>query len=160
MGINANQLAEYVIRPALFHIGLHSEAAENLVLGTALVESHGEYIKQLGKGPALGLFQMEPATANDIWDNYLSYSSRSQLRQDVESLMTRTVHDDAYEIIGNLYYAAAMCRIHYRRVPRPLPAVDDYEGMARYWKIWYNTPEGAGTIEKAIPHFRVACNGD
>lgn len=155
MSIAIHQLAELVIRPALFHIEMHSEAAENLVLGTALVESRGEYLKQLGKGPALGLFQMEPATARDIWDNYLRFNE--PLGGLVRSLMTRLVDDDDEEMIGNLYYAAAMCRIHYRRKPGALPGPNDFEGMAHYWKRHYNTPAGKGTVEKAIPYFRQAC---
>ena len=158
MGINIDQLADLVIRPALFHIELHSEAAENLVLGTALVESRGEYIKQLGKGPALGIFQMEPATARDIWESYLMFNE--PLGGLVRGLMTNIVEDNDVEIIGNLYYAAAMCRIHYRRVPRALPGPSDVEGMAAYWKRFYNTPAGKGTVEKAIPYFRQACGFD
>lgn len=68
MSINCEQLRLYVIRPTLEKIELWSEAAENLLLGTTAQESHmGTYIKQVGKGPALGIYQMEPATHKDIW---------------------------------------------------------------------------------------------
>ena len=39
MALDAKQLRELVIRPALMEIELWSEAAEELVLGTAIVES-------------------------------------------------------------------------------------------------------------------------
>jgi hypothetical protein len=38
-----------------------------------------------------------------------------------------------------------MARIHYYRVAEALPHKDDLEGMAHYWKNYYNTPQGAGT---------------
>ena len=46
--------------------------AETLLLGTAKAESGLIYLKQL-KGPALGLYQNEPKTHKDTWDNYLKY---------------------------------------------------------------------------------------
>lgn len=50
-----------LIRRVLIGIGGYSEEAENLLMGTAAQESAlGEYIRQLGNGPALGIFQMEP----------------------------------------------------------------------------------------------------
>ena len=63
-----------LIRRVLIGIGGYSEEAENLLMGTAAQESAlGEYIRQLGNGPALGIFQMEPETFDDIVRNYLSY---------------------------------------------------------------------------------------
>jgi hypothetical protein len=153
--MNLEQLRELVVRPALHHIELWSPAAENLVLGTALVESKGEYLHQV-KGPALGLWQMEPATHDDIWANYLRYNAT--IREHVKELQSpASITEGALELIGNLYYGAAMCRIHYRRSPYPLPAANDAEGMARLWKNAYNTARGAGTVEKALPKFVLVC---
>lgn len=154
-GLDAKQLRRYVIRPALKHIQLHSMAAENLVLGTALVESRGVYLRQLNDGPALGIFQMEPATAQDIHANFLRFNR--DLAALVQELTTRTTVDDDSELVGNLYYAAAMCRVHYRRVREALPDSGDAVAMARYWKQHYNTVLGAGSVAKAEPAFRVAC---
>ncbi len=52
------------------------------------------------------------------------------------------------ELIGNMWYGAAMCRIHYLRVPDALPEAGDIPGMAAYWKEFYNTFEGSGTEEE------------
>jgi hypothetical protein len=153
--VNIENLRELVIRPALRHIDLWSQAAENLVLGTALVESNAEYLHQV-KGPALGLWQMEPATHDDVWSNYLRY--QHELADKVDELTTpAAITHGAAELIGNLYYGAAMCRIHYRRAPAALPNEKDAEGMARSWKTFYNTAAGAGTVEKALPRFIVVC---
>ncbi len=146
--INIPQFRELVIRPALEVVNGYSEAAEELVLGTAIQESRLQYLKQLGGGPALGVFQMEPATHDDIWNNYLAY--RQELADLVQMLAAPNGgnHPTANELIGNLWYAAAMCRVHYRRVPEPLPDAGDVPGMAAYWKEHYNTFEGAGTEEE------------
>ena len=64
----AKQFRELIIRPALEAIGLWSQTAENLVLGTAIHESGNfKYIKQVGGGTALSFYQIEPVTADDIY---------------------------------------------------------------------------------------------
>ena len=47
-----------------------------------------------------------------------------------------------------------MCRVHYYRVSEALPEENDIEGMARYWKKYYNTPLGAGTEEEFIHNYK------
>lgn len=154
--MDAKQLLELVIRPTLKKLGLHSEAAEQLVIGTIWQESRGEYIKQLGGGPALGLAQMEPATHDDIWRNYLAYK-RTLANNITELASMQCLGDgmipDANELISNLNYAVAMCRVHYLRVKAPLPKAGDVAGMAAYWKQYYNTPLGAGTAQEFVEHF-------
>src|SRR5215216_530187 len=54
-----------IIRPALKVTSLWSPAAENLILGTHLVESGLKVVRQYGGGPALGPGQMEPPTYAD-----------------------------------------------------------------------------------------------
>ena len=48
VALDASQLRKLVIQPALSEIELWSPAAEELVLGTAIVESQLAFIKQLG----------------------------------------------------------------------------------------------------------------
>jgi hypothetical protein len=43
----------------------------------------------------------------------------------------------------NLAHATAMCRVHDRRAPEPLPPAGDLEAQAAYWKAHYNTAAGA-----------------
>lgn len=154
-GLDLAQFRTFVVRPVLQYLGLHSQAAENLVVGTALVESRLKYIKQIGGGPALGVFQMEPNTYNDIYHNYLSY--RPDLKVLVDATRDGRLTTLEEELVYNLAFAAAMCRVHYVRVKHPLPAYTDAVGMAEYWKAHYNTPLGAGTVEKALPYFQKAC---
>lgn len=151
-GLHPSQLRGEIIRPVLRYLGLHSQSAEALVIGTALVESNARYVRQLGNGPALGIWQMEPATHDDIWDNFLRYNYA--LRIKVSALATpAAVTPGAREMAGNLFYGAAMCRLHYWRVAEPLPTIGDYVGLAKYWKTHYNTHRGAGSVSEALPHF-------
>ena len=62
-----------VIRPSLKKLGLHSTSGEELVPGTAIIESGLTYLKQHGDGPALGLWQIEPPTHEDLYTNFLNY---------------------------------------------------------------------------------------
>ena len=69
--MNTEQLLELIITPTHKYMGgnYQSDSADLLSLCTAAIESDcGYYIKQLN-GPALGVWQMEPATHNDTWDN-------------------------------------------------------------------------------------------
>lgn len=150
--IDPKHLKKYVIGPTLKSIGLYSEAAVNLLLGTAAVESEmGFYLHQI-EGPALGIYQMEPATHDCIWDNFLKY--RPILTAKVSSYHNSHLkHED---LIGNLYYATAMARLKYFRSPRELPKADDIEGLAKMWRFDYNSILGAHTNEAAILKFKKA----
>jgi hypothetical protein len=135
---------------------MSSRAALVLVLGTAITESKLTYLDQLDAmdkpGPAYGLFQMEERTHEDIWDNYLRFNH--SLRAVMFSFVASV--PNVRDLRTHLLYAAAMCRVHYRRVPAALPAADDARGMAAYWKAHYNTHLGKGTVEKALPDFQRA----
>jgi hypothetical protein len=153
MSLDLTQFKSMIILPALTTVGLFSEAASELVLGTCLQESNLKYIRQLGNGPALGVIQMEPATYNDIWENFLGY--REELADKVMTLAAPNngSRPSPSELIGNLWFACAMCRIHYYRVPDALPDQGDYETQAAYWKEHYNTPMGSGTEEEYLENW-------
>lgn len=177
MPTNAKQIEHNVIIPVLKYldpvIGFTQDAV-TLLLGTAAQESHmGTYIKQLGSGPACGIFQMEPATHNDIWENFLRHKPLAaeaimQLNMPVEISPSNVIdfdkpeefdYPDAHEMIGNMYYATAMCRVHYWRVKEALPHASDLIGQARYWKKYYNTIHGAGTEQEYVDNFTKFVNG-
>ena len=66
----AKQMSTLVIKPLPKKLNLWSPSAEELVLGTAIVESGLTYLKQHGDGPALGLWQVEPPTHEDLYTNF------------------------------------------------------------------------------------------
>ena len=127
----------------------YSLHAENLVLGTGAQESaYGKYTKQIGGGPALGKFQMESETHNDIWKNFLKYKPRlARLILEISGLS----EPDFKALETNDIYACAMCRVHYFRVKEPIPTT--LNGYAYYWKQYYNTPKGKGTIPEFINNY-------
>lgn len=157
--LDAAQLTAHVIVPTLREMSAYSRAAGELVLGTAAQESRLRWIKQLGDGPALGLWQMEPATYEDLWLNWLRY--RWRIAQPLGAMTVGTagplgsrVHPPpADEMIWNLRYACAMCRVHYLRVRAPLPAAGDLGGQADYWKRYYNTVAGKGRASEYVAHW-------
>ena len=162
MGLEPRHVLLYVVRPALRTLAVSApavegDAGERLVMGTGAHESNRfRYLHQLGKGPALGLWQMEPATYADIWGRWLCY--RPRLVDALCSLAIR-VHNGippVEELTHNLRFAAAMCRVHYLRVPVALPAKGEHLALARYWKDHYNTYLGAGTPEEFLRVYKAS----
>lgn len=156
-GLDPQQLLQYVIRPALLRLEAfipHTRRAERLVLGTAITESGLQYLDQVDKlakpGPAYGLWQMEKIT----FDDHLKRIPKG-LEAGLYGYMAWV--PDVEDLHWNLRLGAAMCRILYWHAPEPLPPEGDVLAMAQFWKKRYNTPLGAGTVEKALPCFKLAC---
>lgn len=157
--INPIQLKEFIIIPTLeylseYRANLKSDGAINLLLGTCAMESDmGTYIHQVGGGPALGIYQMEPNTHDDLWKNYIRY--RYHLGELMDKFKSNLyVGHCAKELTSNFMYATAMARIHYYRSPEPLPEdPNDIVGLAKVWKKVYNTYLGAHSIEHAVKLF-------
>lgn len=144
MSLDVAQFRAEVVRPTLRILGpeFGGEWAEHLLLGTAAVESGFRALRQYGGGPAVGLFQMEPATYTDCFVNYLDF--RDELRFLVLSLSSRYSGErpPSDEMAWNLRFACAMARIKYRRARDPLPAARDVAAMERYHKANYNSSLG------------------
>src|SRR3990167_5983957 len=131
MGILYDHLRDCVVKPVLLENDLHSEAAEQLLLGTAAHESlGGHYLKQQGNGPALGIYQMEKATLLDMWDNWLRFNH--ELRERLQ-----LARPDPERLMWDLRYATLWARLNYLRVKEPLPLAGDDRGLANYWfRYW------------------------
>ena len=148
MSIHKDQLRA-IIRKVLQNIDQHTPATEELLLGAAAQESKlGAYLVQLGGGPARGIFQMEVATEEDIWTNYLRY--HSDVRDKLRSICG-VVTPSEWSLTTNLAYQIAMCRFKYRMCPESIPS--DLQGQAELWKLRYNTPRGAGTVDEYIANY-------
>jgi hypothetical protein len=150
-GLDPLQFRELIVRPTLQALALHSEAAENLVWGTAVHESRLMWLRQAGGGPALGLYQIEPATYADLCSHYLSY--RPAFAAAAERFLA-PAPSPVEQLVANLSYATAICRFLYHRAPPPLPDADDIDGLAAYWKAHYNTPLGKGRAAEWAQHYR------
>ena len=158
-GLEVEHVRELIVKPACYRIDMYSASAEHIVLGTGLTESKLSALRQYGDGPALGLFQMEPATHLSLWVH--SIPGVTGLAQKLKALLAPVDHEglphpNPLAITHNLLYAAAMCRVRYYIVPKRLPLQNDPMGMAVYWLRYYNAG-GKGTIAAALPHFQRAC---
>jgi len=162
--MNIRQLKNFVIRPTLEYLGqgmpgIASDAAVELLLGTMAHESQFAYLDQVtGRGdntlgPAIGFYQIEPATLGDLFKNYLSAPARRGLSDRVMSLLAaRPVPRD--QLATNLAFATAIARLIYLRSPVVLATAGDIAGHARVWKTVYNTVKGAGTESQFISDYQ------
>lgn len=101
----ARKVLVEAIRPALVSLMAGGLASEKLLLGTAIQESLLIHRQQLGGGPALGLFQMETATHDDCWNNFLKF--RVQLANRVKQILDPGQEAQAAVMKMNDRYAAA-----------------------------------------------------
>lgn len=138
-----------IVRPALQLCGLWSESAENLLIGTALVESNLNLLTQVGDGPALSFFQIEPDTYNDVL-RYLYRSDNKKLKDRILAACMTEIFPEAKCLTWNIRLAVLIARVIYWRKSEPLPLVNDVKGLANYWKVHYNTVKGKGTIDHFI----------
>ena len=141
-----------IIEWTLYKMGMYSEDAAAMIYRTGMAETGYKHLKQMGGGPAIGFFQIEPATMYDVLDNYAAY--RPQIKSDLYALG----YDDSdaeTRVMANIALQVAFCRLCYRRDKNPIPKLEDMEAQAKYWKKVYNTELGKGTVK----HFMEMNNG-
>ena len=112
---------------------------------TLFVESKLTHLKQLPEGPALGFSQIEWATYQDCC-RYLQ--KNANLRSAILLYCERyTLPDKPVTLMGDLSFNVLMMRVKYWMIPEPIPSYKDTPGQAAYYKRYYNTSEGAATLE-------------
>ena len=141
------QFREKIVRPVLHGLGMWNEYAEELMIGTAAVESDGgTYLVQQDNGPALGIFQMEARTHDDIWQKWLP--NNPAISANLMTTCMISMKPAAPMMVSNLFYSCAMARIQYYRCGEgPIPG--DLEAQAAYWVKYYNKG-GSGTVDKYL----------
>lgn len=164
--IDQKQMREKIIRPSLNAIDMYSPHAEELLIGTMAQESlGGRYLVQI-KGPALSPYMIEPATFYDVWKNIREKSIELKKKAKEEGKeISDTLHDKvmsicklssepmAEDLIYNLYLSTIMCRLKYRSIKEPLPDPKSAMQMAQYWKLYYNTLQGKGTVDEFVRNY-------
>jgi len=139
----------------------YSEAAIELLIMTIAHESKGGYYLEQVRGPAVGVVQIEPDTAEDIWINYLNRKPAiaDKILQFIPNTKFESEQYPAYEnkflwqLRVNLAYQVALARVHYWRVPEALPDERDIKGLAQYYKKYYNTYQGSADPERVIEDY-------
>ncbi len=133
MGICLDELRLLVIRPTLKHLRAWSAGMENLLLGTAAQESQlGFHLKQ-GRRHGLGIYQIQPHTHREIWDDYLI--DHPTLASKVRGLASqRDFLDHPHsELATNLRYATAIAWLIYHSTGADQVEENDVASMARLW---------------------------
>ena len=149
--LNNFQFRQCIVLPTLYSLLMDSPDAEELLVFTCATESLGcTYIKQV-EGPALGIYQMEPLTHNDLWTNYINY--KSTLVSLLISNFDISRIPNEYRLVYDLRYATAMARIFYHRTNEPLPPHNDVDLIWEYYKKYYNTGKGAAEKDEAIKRY-------
>lgn len=154
MSINVTDFRKYVVMPALATLEQYAaipvtKTAADLLMATAAIESGlGLELVQEAGGPALGVFMIEPPSLHDLL-NLLKPSHKAALA------ILSTQESPDVQVITNLKYAAAICRLFYWRDPNVLPP-DTVSGLWAYYKRIWNTNLGAATFQSFQGAIKVA----
>lgn len=142
--------ARTLIQNVLTTLGYNVPNLANLLIGTMAQESAmGVYETQTGGGPARGIMQMENATYQDIWNNFLAY--HQSLRQIIGSfeIPDGSTTNNADLLVNNHEFAVAMAACSYIRhhVPHPDTDPNDVHSLYVLYKAFYNGPGAATETE-------------
>ena len=154
--IEPAQLQKEIILPALYRLSdwtnkhMCDTHAIMLLMGTCAQESQmGRYLKQIN-GPACGIYQMEPKTYLDVWN-------RSMIRFPELKIHLSSVYGGGqftyHRLVEDLSYATIFCRLFYYLIPKSLPSAYDVNAIGNFWKTYYNTKHGKGTVEEFVKNF-------
>lgn len=135
--LNIQQVRELIIIPSLRAIGLWSLPAEQLLLGTALMESNLSYLAQVPTPVAMSIFMVENPTYLDL-RSYL-FGNKALMQKILDFLSMDELPSNHAYLAGNLYAAAIFARIKYYQIKEPLPSAGDAAAMAKYWSAYYQT---------------------
>lgn len=163
--IKPTELRDHVIQPTLsrmayYYKGISSPAAVNLLIGTAVHEStigNETYLRQRGDGPAKGIYQIERATEQSIFNDHLKFAGGDRQNMVQELAIHRAngvAGGSTLDLCGNLPYQTAIARLiyWYREFTWPSDPTD-VEALGMIWKRCYNTHLGKGTVEQFVEHF-------
>lgn len=118
-----------------------NHCAAEMLIETACAETQLGTVPDTTPGNGHGLCQIDNICVKDI-------------QQRTESLIKKLVKDHfhydidavkASELDNNPTLSLIFCRLKYRLIPAQIPT--DYLSRAAYWKKYYNTALGAGTVD-------------
>lgn len=166
-GLDARQFRDEIIIPILQRMGMDSPAARVLMLGTAIQESRLIWLRQLGSGPARGVYQIEPATAKDVVGRYFKQKPhiRARVSAALDGLLPPDVRWDEnwtaederaleFRLTADLAFQTALARVRYWMDPHPLPPAERLEDIGAYYKRVFNTEQGSATVAQFVLNYR------
>lgn len=158
--MDTQQFREFIVRPTLKMMNdyiprIWSQAAENLLVGTALVESDLVYLHQKN-GPSLGLYQINPSTERDIMDRYIK-ESRFKKELDIMFKLLYNTNRDINQLVYDLRYATIIARLRYFKLfASPFPDAENIHALGHYWNDHYNANPGVDTADEFELKYRKA----
>ena len=155
MGICATELRHYVVRPTLKHMGMWSQAAENLLLGTAARESGLGFHLKMANTQALGIYQISPKMHRSIWDRFLA--PKSDLSSLVRGLASQRefLSHPHHELATNLAYATAIAWLVYWRHEPNIAKIEssDIRTLGRLWQKHFHS-RCPGTVQSFVDSYQ------
>lgn len=139
MGIDASQLRQHVIAPALTYLERYSKSAEALLLSIAAGQS--TLGCQLAESNTYGIFKISAEQHQHCWDAYLV--SDPSLASRVRGLASQHafLEDPHLELAVNLRYATAIAWFLIEAQHIELPAEPDIQRFAQIWQQVFK-PDG------------------
>ena len=153
MSFNPKQFRE-VICCTLADFGekYSTDAAIELLMMTAAAESDlGSYLYQddgdaeIEQELALGVFQVESMTFYDV------------LKRVIQSRYPGFPCHTFTDLITDIRLGIVIARFKYWSIPEALPRADNVRGLARYYKRYYNTPNGKARTGDVIRKYEQLC---
>ena len=138
--MNKEQLLSKVVIPTLKEIprGYSEKAALAIMMIIAHESSRGEYIAQMGNGPAKGIIQMEGWVHDDVWINSDTIRANAERIGIIQRGQLAPKSDRLY---WDLRYNVFMARQRLFMDINPLPNTP--EEMSKYLKSFWNSSAGA-----------------
>lgn len=108
MDLSAKELREMVIRPTLNYLDKYSQAAENLLVAIAQINTEQAHQQDPMNTKAYGLFQIDVPTHQRVWDKYLAFEP--DLASKIRGLASQRefLNNPHIELATNLSYATAI----------------------------------------------------
>ena len=141
--INRQQAIEIIDKVVEVIGGNH--AVKCLLLETAMQETHcGEYRDPTPYAAGMGVGQCDQVPFYDVVAR-----TPSKYKELISAEFGINLDDARWrELELSPVLAFIIMRLHYRLIPEAVP--DTVEGRAAYWKKYYNTELGKGTVEEYI----------
>lgn len=141
-GISDREHLDRVIHAVCYYLGSSPVLAKKMLLETCAAETQlGTYPDSSPDSHGVGAFQFDQIALDD-----LKQETDARHKRKVSRLWGYDLDEvELAELADDVLLAAICCRLKYLRIPAAIP--DSYLNRAVYWKQWYNTEAGKGTIE-------------
>ena len=125
-----------------------NESANKLILGTIAAETMlGEYKDPTPFRAGTGICQFDKIAFQDVKARTRKHNTKLILEN-----FNIDIHKVTYDMLEyNPLLSIIFCRLFYKLIPAEIPS--DLYLMACYWKRYYNTEQGKGTVEHFIGNY-------